>query len=208
MRSRNASDASIRFVYFHRYARLSQRDIFADKKPGSAVITHISDDGIMAEGVVIDEFARDSLTHSPQLQHNLRVIPSNASLLSVSNADSWNPEDFIVNFIPVTLVLEGSVTPYNGWRRNDVGKTVMFEYGSILLSNLINRTHIQAHVVKLPSYGVTFAASGSWELYNVQGVYEFAESYNQTLTISSPDSNNIVTATLSSGNGEFDKYCK
>jgi hypothetical protein len=91
------------------------------------------------------------------------------------------------------------------WSFSDIGKTVLFNYGSILITEIQSSTVAIGQVIYTPvSSGI--AAPREWKMYDFRGFINYATYTDQSLSISS--TNGLFTVNLSAGKFKFDQYGK
>lgn len=141
---------------------------------GEFSISHTSLDGKFLYGTLISPLIPESESQSPSISGTLSVvgITNHRDVVDqVSPSQSLNYAVLIVSNISS-----------NGWMMSDVGKTVVFHLGSILISSIINNTHASGIIASFPD-DTTDAATGTWEIYDFRSFFEYPIEPTQSLNI-------------------------
>jgi hypothetical protein len=155
---------------------------------------------------LIRSLTAETSTNSPALAYSITLSSSLSLGDSTAPYISSSP-----SLTSVTITLSSS-----GFLPSDVGKTIVFNGASIVISawtsgtsvtgyvyeyycfSKSNLRYISSLVVRAPmSLSSTTIASGSWTMYDFRSYIEYAKSYSQTATVTS--SSTYATVTLSAG---------
>ena len=146
---------------------------------GEFSISHVSQDGKVLYGNIKSLLVPETDTASPATSGNLTI-------LGVANK-----RDMIEKGLPTqpTNYVELIVSNFteNGWLLSDIGKTVIFHLGSILITKITNYTHATGMVV-LPPISTADAPVGTWSLYDFRSFSEHPTTFRQNLTVLSNSS--------------------
>ncbi|KAJ3377999.1 hypothetical protein HDU84_008032 [Entophlyctis sp. JEL0112] len=161
---------------------------------GQAIINSVSLKGLVADCTIITNFTADSVTYTTAIDMDL-TIPSITvgDITTPLISDSTSPAS-------TTLTLSGSGSGI--WKMNDIGKTVVANYGVFLITAITSSTVATVAVYRAPLTVGTVSA-GSWNVYDFRSYNETSATFSQTVTIGSASSG-IQSVTLSSGVMTFD----
>jgi len=138
---------------------------------GEFSISHASVDGKILYGTIKSPMIPESSAKSPAAHGTLTVsgITNQRDVVREYPHQPLNYVDLIVSQISS-----------NGWLLSDVGKTVVFHSGSILITSFINSTHVRGLVI-FPPEKETDAATGAWAIYDFRSFYQFPSDFNLTM---------------------------
>ncbi|KAJ3072725.1 hypothetical protein HDU98_003037 [Podochytrium sp. JEL0797] len=141
---------------------------------GVVVVNSVSGLGYVADCTVTTLLVSDSAAHA---------LGQSITIGNTSLGDATNPlvADVALSS-PTTLTLSMSGT--GTWLLSDVGKSVVVNQGSFLITSITSDTVAAVHVIRAP-LSVSMAASGSWKVYDMRSFREFCETgYNgQSITV-------------------------
>lgn len=141
---------------------------------GEFAISHISSDGKMLYGNLKSPLIPESEAQSPATFGLLSVL----GITTRRDAIQQNYPSQPLNY--VNLVVSNILS--NGWIFSDVGKTIVFNMGSILITSITNNTYARGIVISPPK-DTADAISGSWKIYDFRSFYEYPIDPTQSLTI-------------------------
>jgi hypothetical protein len=163
----------------------------SQKSGGSAYIKKISPNGKLIEAIIQVKFNPESVSQSPAILSTLSV-----DTLSVSDlGDVTAPLVTLPGLTSVTLRLTNIVA--GGWLLSDVGKSVIFNYGSIYIASVTSSTTATGLIISKP-LASTSALPGFWSMFDFRASNNYALTLDQTLTVSVA-AGGLASCTLSSG---------
>ena len=165
---------------------------------GAVLIQDVSDDGKLISGIVQTDFVSDTVTQTPALAGTLTI----SGLTSADLGDVTSPTVTTSTSVTLVATLGSTVT---SWSSTDVGKTIVFNRGSFLITAVPNPSTVTALVVARP-LSLTAATPGTWSAYDFRTEISYTTDSNQLLTISSGPGT-FMTATLASGSFAFTDDC-
>ncbi|KAJ3023220.1 UNVERIFIED_CONTAM: hypothetical protein HDU68_008723 [Siphonaria sp. JEL0065] len=151
---------------------------------GVAVINSVSSLGHVADCTIKTLFTSDTSTNTPAIARDLVISTAVGSSTTPLVSDSTTT-------ITTSLTISGSGS--GTWMYADIGKTVVANHGSFLITGLTSSTIATANVVRAPLSSGT-VSSGNWQVYDFRS---FAE-YGQTGSLALGTGNGVQTVTLSS----------
>lgn len=163
----------------------------AQKSGGSAYIKKISSNGKLVEAISQVRFNPESVSQSPAVSATLSVDTLSAADLG----DVTAPLVTIPVLTSVILRLTNIVT--NGWLLSDVGKTVIFNYGSIYVASVTSSTTATGLIVSKP-LASTSMLPGFWSIFDFRAFNSYALTVDQSLTVNAAVGG-LVSCTLSTG---------
>jgi hypothetical protein len=155
-------------------------------KGGSAIITGVSDNGRLTNCSVISPFLAETETDSSALLLSLTLPSTTLGDMTAPTITETPP------LTVITLTLSGSAT--GGWQASDVGKTVVANQASIVITSITSVTSASGKVIR-PPLAVGNLAPGSWYMYDFRAYIEYATTPTQGVTVGST-SGNLATVTL------------
>ena len=170
---------------------------------GSAVINSVSSDGLVADCQITSTLISESPDQSPAVGATLTVTGFTTNLGDVTTMGSLSTSP---STITVTLTLSSLVSIY-GWLYSDIGKTVVVNQASILITSLTSTTVATGSMVQLPYVQTTntlTAKTGSWSIYDFRSFKEFAGNSAQSITLTSGPTSTTNTVTIQAGLIAFD----
>ncbi|KAJ3235481.1 hypothetical protein HDU81_000424 [Chytriomyces hyalinus] len=163
---------------------------------GSAVIKSVSSQGYIADCVITQSFVGDSTTRTPALDRSLVIAGNTGAVTSPTISDS-------TSYSTSTLTLSGSGSGV--WYTSDVGKTVVANFGSFLITAYSSTTAVTVSVIRAP-LTVGTVLTGSWSVYDFRSYIEY-NTNSQSITIGSVSSG-LATVTLAAGTMTFSSALK
>ncbi|KAI9206844.1 cation channel sperm-associated protein subunit beta protein family-domain-containing protein [Polychytrium aggregatum] len=159
---------------------------------GVVFIDGIDSSGRIAFGIIRTPLASDSASIAPALSSSLGI--SGATTTSSILAALIQPTAVTFN---VTLTL---ISPPTGsvWLYSDIGKTVIANSASILITGIVNSTMASGELY----FGLTssaVASPGTWGIYDFRSANNVALTQSQTLGVSSVANSTLVGLRLSAG---------
>ncbi|KAJ3139409.1 Golgi transport complex subunit 1 [Physocladia obscura] len=153
---------------------------------GKALINSVSSGGLVADCTIVKSLVGDTNAHTPAVAGSL-TIPS------ITVGDVTDP---LVSDLTLTstslLTISGA-----SWMMSDVGKTVVANFGSFLITSIASSTVASVTVYRQP-LSVGLVASGSWFIYDFRAYIEYTQTYSQSITIGAVISG-MQTVTLEPG---------
>lgn len=160
---------------------------------GSAIVQRIISSGRIAECKIESQFVSESSTNSPALNNILTIFNSKISFVSSGNILNYTTWDAVgLNLSPP--VSGGSVGA--GWLYSDIGKTIVVNQGSIIITSIVNNTYALGSIAYYPTS--TTAAPTYWNMYDFRSFAELAVS-NQSATITSSGTTGLFFVSVNSG---------
>jgi hypothetical protein len=141
---------------------------------GEFSISHLSEDGKILYGTIKSPMVPESSAKSPATSGSLSVS-------GIINQRDVVQQDYPSQPLNEVVLIVSSIASY-GWLLSDIGKTVVFHSGSILIAEITNSTHARGILI-FPPEDSTDAASGMWSIYDFRSYYEFPSDPSQSLNI-------------------------